>query len=84
MGNTKYLEVMHLFYTRSVAEQLKQGAAIHPVEYDRATVYFSDIVGFTQLASESKPIEVITLLNDLYSIFDNIIDNYDVYKVRTR
>ena len=67
----------------SVFAQLKKGKQVQPETFKEATLFFSDIEGFTSIAGLASPMEIVSLLNRLYMFFDNVIVKYDVYKVAT-
>jgi atrial natriuretic peptide receptor A len=75
--------LLHSMLPKEVANHLRQGKATTAQSFQCATIFFSDIVGFTALAGSSTPLQIVKLLNELYTTFDTITDTYDVYKVET-
>jgi len=52
-------------------------------EYEAVTILFSDIIGFTDISRQCKPMQVCHMLDELYTVFDTISSSFDVYKVET-
>lgn len=65
-----------------IAERLKRNDETIAEEYSSASVLFADIVNFTPISARFAPKEVLDMLNDLFSRFDELVDKYDVEKIQ--
>jgi adenylate cyclase len=66
----------------NIAERLKQSGDTIADEYSSASVLFADIVNFTPISSRFGPLEVVEMLNELFSSFDELVDKYGVEKIQ--
>jgi len=67
----------------SVAKELKENGFVKPVYYNSATIVFTDFVGFTKISETLTPEELVAELDELFSIFDHIMDKYSLEKLKT-
>jgi adenylate cyclase len=68
---------------KPIAEQLKQFEGSLAQQFAEATILFADIVGFTPLAAQMPPLELLNLLNQIFSIFDRLAEKHGVEKIKT-
>ncbi|XP_058513537.1 guanylate cyclase soluble subunit alpha-1 [Ochotona princeps] len=79
----KTVDLLCSIFPSEVAQQLWQGQVVPAKKFGNVTLLFSDIVGFTAICSQCSPLQVITMLNALYTRFDRQCGELDVYKVET-
>ncbi|EDX12878.1 soluble guanylate cyclase 88E isoform X1 [Drosophila simulans] len=78
-------ELLYQMIPKQVADRLRRGE--NPIDtcemFDSVSILFSDIVTFTEICSRITPMEVVSMLNAMYSIFDKLTERNSVYKVET-
>lgn len=72
-----------LYFCRSVVKQLRSKQSVASETFDCATIMFSDLPVFSKVTSKCGPLKIIQFLNTVYSVFDEVIHGFAVYKVET-
>lgn len=65
------------------AEELKNKGRSKARYYKNVSVMFTDFVGFSKIAEDMKPQDLVQQLDDYFSSFDEIIEKYDLEKIKT-
>lgn len=68
---------------QNIIEQLKGQRDVIAESHPDATVMFADIVGFTEMSSKITASEVLTLLNEIFSVFDALVEKHGLEKIKT-
>ncbi len=75
--------LLNEFLPPSVAAKLSAGVNVQPEAFDNVTIFISDIVGFTNISFQSSPLQIVQMLNSVYSMFDYLVRKFDVHKFAT-
>ena len=79
-------EIEHLLSNilpSEVAIELRRDGAATPRYYESVSVMFTDFKNFTQMADDLSPQEVVLELNACFMAFDDIIEKYNLEKIKT-
>ncbi|KAL3912872.1 MAG: hypothetical protein SGILL_006720, partial [Bacillariaceae sp.] len=83
MHLSKTDELLYSVFPKHVADSLRNGQKVEPENHDLVTIFFCDIVGFTDISSTLDPMKISDMLDRLYHSFDALSDYHDVFKVET-
>ena len=81
--NDRTTKLLYEVFPKHIAEALRQGRNVEAESRDVVTIFFSDIVGFTEISSTMSPMQVSQMLGSLYEKFDELSQKHDVFKVET-
>jgi class 3 adenylate cyclase len=66
-----------------IAERLKRQEGIIAERFDNVSVLFADLVGFTPLSARLTPTELVEMLNQVFSTFDELVADRSLEKIKT-
>ncbi|KAM8722710.1 guanylate cyclase soluble subunit beta-2, partial [Acanthopagrus schlegelii] len=75
--------LLYAMLPRHIANQLKDGKSVEAGDFEVCTILFSDVVTFTNICAACEPIDIVHMLNSMYSKFDRLTNIHDIYKVET-
>ncbi len=66
-----------------IARRLREGERLIADRFDDVTLLFADIVEFTRLSASMSAAELVGILNEVFTVFDGLVEEYDLEKVKT-
>ena len=67
---------------RAIAERMKNGETNIAERHPEATLLLADLVGFTARTAAIDPVEVVNLLNEIFTAFDVLTEKHGLEKIK--
>ncbi len=68
---------------KKIAHELLEKGYSKPRHYHNVSILFADVIGFSDLAKSSSPIDLVTRLDNYFYIFDEIVEQHGLEKIKT-
>ncbi len=68
---------------KDIANRLKSGESVIADKHDEVSILFADIVEFTPQTKNLNPTELVSVLNKIFSEFDDLSSKYGIEKIKT-
>lgn len=81
--NQRFKSLLYRILPAPVVKRLDDGEDMIADRFNSTSIIFSDLVGFTQFSSNMTPSQLISLLNEIFSVFDEVADRFGVEKIKT-
>ncbi len=78
--------LLHNFLPEKIAKILRESGGRPPMiaqRYEEVCVIFSDIVNFTRMSEKLTPEQLVAVLNQLFTEFDQLIERHGLEKIKT-
>lgn len=83
LAHEKSKKLLHNILPKNIANKLKDNNKTIAESYDEATVMFIDLVGFTRMFKKHSAQMLVGLLNEIFSIIDDLVVKYRLEKIKT-
>jgi class 3 adenylate cyclase len=81
--NRENEQLLLSIFPAAIAKRLKQGEKNIAESASNVTVLFSDLTGFSKLSDSLTAYEIVSILNDLVTSFDETADRFGMEKIKT-
>lgn len=68
---------------KDIAAILKNESRVIADSFDGASILFADVVGFTPMSAQMTAVELVELLNEVFTHFDTLAEKYGLEKIKT-
>jgi class 3 adenylate cyclase len=82
-ANQQNLELLLNILPEPIADRIRAGEGLIADRHDDVSLLFADIVGFTAMSSVMDPEELVRLLDQVFGVFDALVEASGLEKVKT-
>ncbi|WP_008312294.1 adenylate/guanylate cyclase domain-containing protein [Leptolyngbya sp. PCC 6406] len=75
--------LLHSILPHKIARTLQQKPRTIAEKFDSVTVLFADLVDFTEMSSQMTPEALVSMLNKVFSLFDQLVERHGLEKIKT-